>query len=140
MSPNIRIDLSLPSTLKYLNVLGASLAAILEHAQLSDAEGDIYNVQLAVHEICTNIIEHAYDGKEDKRVELEFCFNETQNALTVTLRDTSPKIYRAKDLESDVDEISERGRGIFLAQQLMDSVQYQHHDSFNEWILKKQFS
>jgi serine/threonine-protein kinase RsbW len=140
MSPNIRIDLNLPSKLKYLNVLGASIAALLEHAQLQDAEGEIYNVQLAVHEICTNIIEHAYDGSDDMRVEIEFCYDEKKNALTVTLKDTSPKMFIGKEKPSEDEEVSERGRGIFLAEQLMDSVQYQHHATFNEWTLKKKFN
>ena len=59
-SPDV-ICLELPGTAKYLNVLTACIGEMLGRVEgLVEADQTIYNIQLAVHEGCTNIVDHAY--------------------------------------------------------------------------------
>lgn len=133
------IRLDLPASLKYLAVISCYLNEILRTLELSE-EPDviIYNVQLAVHEVCTNIIEHAYRNTADGRFELEIAFEPESNFLEVTLTDEGGHF----DLEAvpmpSLDEPQERGYGLFLVHQLMDKVTYEPDGPRNYWRLEKQ--
>ena len=51
------INLDIPASHKHLNVLGASLGALFERTDfLTDREMLTYNMELALHETCTNIV------------------------------------------------------------------------------------
>lgn len=87
---------------------------------------DIYQVQLAVDEACTNIIEHAYGGESRKRIDCT-CRIETEK-LTVVLEDCgrpfSPAEIPAPDLDADIEHRPAGGLGLYLIRQLMDEVEY----------------
>ena len=57
-----QITLDLPASYKYLNVLGELIEAFLAPLNLPAENGFIYDVQLALHETSTNIVDHAYAG------------------------------------------------------------------------------
>ena len=53
--------IELPARYKYLLVVSASIEAILSRLEGFDIGADtIYQLQLAAHELCNNVIEHAY--------------------------------------------------------------------------------
>lgn len=133
-----QIIMNLPSNIKYLNILGASLQALLEYVTLEDAEGQIYGIVLAVHEICTNICEHAYEGDTTQRISVKIELDEQNRYLQVDIFDDSSNHFQ-EVVSSDFDEadIVERGRGLFLVQQLMDEVIYEQENGKNHWMLKK---
>jgi serine/threonine-protein kinase RsbW len=58
-----------------------------QEQSISSQEMLTYQVQLAVHETCTNIIEHACAG-EGGRIEAVIALDETQSQLIVDLYDT----------------------------------------------------
>src|SRR3954451_17990734 len=85
MSPANTIELNLPARLESLSVLEACLTAVLnQEPDLRDREAQTFEVVLAAHETCTNIIEHAYRGTagrvgvtlrmldQPRRLEIEF--------------------------------------------------------------------
>ena len=94
-------------------------------AGMSDDE--IYSVQLAVDEACTNIIEHAYGG--DSEAHIECTCNAVFDSLTVILRDHGkpfdPSTVPAPDLASDIKKRRVGGLGIFLMRRSMDDVSYE---------------
>ena len=56
--------LDIPAVVNSLPVVSNIFSAILEQiAEIPERETMTYNVLLSVHEICTNIIEHAYENK-----------------------------------------------------------------------------
>lgn len=131
--------LEIPATFKYLNVVSNSLTAILEQvADMPERENLTYNVTLAVHEICTNIIEHAYSGQNDKTIKIKIDLNEQASLLIVDLHDTGQPFDLAATPDPDLDDAPIRGYGLFLVRQLMDEVTYVPGNNENHWRLKKE--
>ena len=132
------IRIELPATTKYLNVLGVALAAVLERAAGVGAEDPrTYDVQLAVHEICTNIVEHAYGGDQQGRIEVLLEIASEPRALIVELADRGVEYARVEVAAPDPSLLLERGYGLYLAQELMDSVAYRREATRNCWRLVK---
>ncbi len=97
-----------------------------------------YNVQLAVHEICINVVEHAYQCQVGNLISVMLqTWTQPRRLITIELRDSGrsfdPTVIRAPDL----DELQEGGYGLFLAQTLLDEVHYSSQDAENVWQLKK---
>ncbi len=91
-----------------------------------DARG-VYNIQLAVDEAASNIVEHAYKDIPDGFIEIT-CRSEP-GALTITLRDQGesfdPSGVEHPNLETGLDERTIGGLGLFLMSKLMDEVHFQ---------------
>jgi O-antigen/teichoic acid export membrane protein len=56
------LTLDLPASYRYLNVPGEAVAALLAGVTLPPDSTLVYEIQLAVQETCTNIVEHALAG------------------------------------------------------------------------------
>jgi serine/threonine-protein kinase RsbW len=89
-------------------------------------EKEIYAVELAVDEACSNIIEHAYGG-EDKG-EIECTCNDTDHGLEIIIRDDGrpfdPKLIPSPNFSVELNELKPRGAGLFLIRNLMDDVDF----------------
>ena len=118
------IRLDLPATYKYLNVLD-TFTTVLEKADgLSDPASLAYNVQLAIHEICTNIVGHAYSEKSSGRIKITFTLEKDPPVLIVDLYDTGRAVDLADVADPNLDMPQVRGYGLFLVRQLMDEVTF----------------
>ncbi len=137
---DIVFRLDIPATFKYLNVVSSSITAVLEQTNnLSERDALIYNVILAVHEICTNIVEHAYAGKGG-RIKIDICLNEQPDHLVVNLYDTGKNFDLDSRAKPDMDEALIRGYGLFLIHELMDEVSYHPKPNQNHWHLMKKIT
>jgi serine/threonine-protein kinase RsbW len=89
-------------------------------------EHDVYAVQLAVDEACTNIIEHAYHGEGVGNIVCT-C-NILRDGLKVVLRDHAapftPEVMSEPVLNVPLEEVKPRGLGIFLMRKMMDDVKF----------------
>ena len=89
-------------------------------------EKTIYQVQLAVDEAFTNIVEHAYGGESDALVECTCQIEE--EGLTVILHDCGrafdPTKVPEPDLEAPLEERDVGGLGIYFMRRLMDDVRF----------------
>jgi GAF domain-containing protein/anti-sigma regulatory factor (Ser/Thr protein kinase) len=87
---------------------------------------DVYAVQLAVDEACTNIIEHAYEGILDGRIEIS-C-ESRKNSLNISIYDWGKPFDLSQvedpDLTEDLTVRKIGGLGIFLMRKMMDKVKY----------------
>jgi serine/threonine-protein kinase RsbW len=134
------IRLDLPATHKYLNVLGACLGEMLTRAEgLDDPTALTYAVQLAVHEICANIVEHAYAGQPAGRIGVTVTLAAQPRRLVVDLADTGRSFDPAGVPEPDLTEGQAGGYGLFLVRQLMDDVTYHPQPGGNHWRLAKRW-
>ena len=103
-----------------------------------DAEGTRYNVLLALQEMVTNVLRHAYGHDEGKPVEVDFEISE--DGLKIELRDQGPafdplafdRVARAGDENRDLGVPTEVGGfGIMIARTVMDDVEYVREDGWN---------
>ncbi len=133
---SVRLDL--PASHKYLNVLGACIAEMLTRVE-GLAERDIvsYNIQLAVHEACTNIVEHAYAGRNDGRIKIALMLDEQPRRLVVDIHDTGGSFDITQAREPNLDDAQIHGYGLFLIRNLMDEMSYTPGPSNNRWHLVK---
>ena len=87
---------------------------------------DIYNVQLAVDEAFTNIVEHAYGGEGDDEIQCNCQI--AGDGLTISLKDCGhpfdPESVPDPDLDSDLNERKVGGLGLFFIHELMDEVDF----------------
>jgi serine/threonine-protein kinase RsbW len=133
------IRLELPATYYYLSLVSTTLAEMLKRLESSGNDWDalLYNVQLATHEVCTNIVDHAYGERSDGRIVLTLTLERQPARITVDLFDTGVSFDVAKVAAPNLDEAQEQGYGLFLIYNLMDSVSYSPSSGGNHWTLVK---
>ena len=94
--------------------------------QVGFSEKEIYSIQLAADEASTNIIEHAYAGILDGKIEIE-C-QVVNEKLTIIMRDQGKSFNPSSVPEPNVHaNLSDRkigGLGMYLMRKLMDKVTY----------------
>jgi serine/threonine-protein kinase RsbW len=87
----------------------------------------IYDVQMAVDEACTNIIEHAYGGEGQGPIHCTCRVHE--DTLTVVLGDYGcafdPSSVPHPNLCANLNKRSSGGLGLFFMRQLMDQVHFE---------------
>lgn len=114
-----------PGKFSSLEKISKYVASKAEAAGLG--EKDIYSVQLAVDEACTNIIEHAYGGEGNGEIE---CVCEiVEDGLEITLKDEGesfdPESLPELVVGAPIEQLKARGAGVFLIRKLMDEVLYE---------------
>lgn len=131
------IQLEIPASYKYLSVLGACVRAFFEiTGGKIDQSGLAYNVELAVHEACTNIVEHAYAGIPG-RIEIILSLIREPRQLVVELHDSGRSFKLPEISKPDPQKPQINGYGLFLIYQLMDEIKYQPQSGDNRWYLIK---
>jgi serine/threonine-protein kinase RsbW len=138
MNTEESIYIDLPANLSYLSIISHALGEVLRYIEdLPDAEYTVYNLQLAVHEACTNIVEHAYANQPTGRIRTTITLNHTPRRLVVELHDTGQSFDITAVTVPDLDTPQEGGYGLFLIHSLMDEVSYLPQPDNNCWRLVK---
>lgn len=133
------IQLELPAKAKYLSVVSACILAITEQVvELASLEETVFQIQLAVHEICNNIIEHAYRNSAGK-YSLVLIIDHDERQFCVDIFDQGESFDFSIVPEPNLDEPQEKGYGLYLVRQLMDEVSYSSSDGDNHWHIMKQY-
>lgn len=103
------------------------------------SDKDVYSIQLAADEAASNVIEHAYAGIPNGKIELTCDFK--NNLLTITLRDHGkqfdPSQVKPPDLKAPLSDRQIGGLGIYLMRHMMDDIRYQSDQSGNLLIMQK---
>lgn len=116
------LRLHFPSSPVYLDMVGKSIHGLLESTPIpTHTESVSNNICLAVHELCANIMQHAYRN--------------TEGSITITLILASQPwrlIAETYDIGITFDPtlvpepemLGERGRGLHLIRKLIDEITY----------------
>ena len=109
-------------------------------AEAGFSEADLYCVELATNEACTNIIEHGYHDISDGEIECVVSVDE--ESVTVILRDWGipfdPSEVPDKDFEGPLDTLGPRGAGLRMMRGTMDEVDFERlPDDENRVTMKK---
>jgi serine/threonine-protein kinase RsbW len=113
-----------------LDALAKISAFITEAAELAGLdERATWQVQLAVDEAATNVIQHAYDDEKPGVLTISWaCEN---GRFMITLRDSGrsfdPASVPPPDIHSSLEERQVGGLGLYLITRLMDEVRFDFH-------------
>lgn len=134
------IHLAIPARSTHLHIVGTCITAFLERLELSPRnEIFIHNVVLAVHETCVNIIEHAYIDMKG-RIKLVFTLFDDPDRFVIDIYDTGSKFNLPEIQQPNLDELQDKGYGLFLIDCLMDMVTYDPETNQNHWHFEKLLS
>lgn len=131
-------ELTVPAVEGQLGRVRDFIVSVCEEAGFSTRE--VSNTKLAVDEACTNIIKHAYSGRQgggDITVVAEI----ESGRIKIHLKDRGNHFDFSAVKDPDLDQYVETGKkgglGVFLINRLMDGVEYRANDGGNELILTK---
>ena len=122
-------SLTVPADLDSLATISVFITDATARAGLDDHAA--WQVQLAVDEASTNIIQHGYSDAAPGEIELAWRVDGPD--LIVTLRDRgrrfNPNDVPAPDITSPLEERQAGGLGLYLMGRLMDSVEFEFDDA-----------
>lgn len=100
---------------------------------------DLYAVELALDEACSNVIDHGYKGEGKGSIDIELSTEECEFIIKVedTGKAFDPDCIPSPDLTSPLDLRCERGLGIFTMRKLMDRVEFSRSKGKNCLFLVK---
>ncbi|WP_139492037.1 anti-sigma B factor RsbW [Brevibacillus dissolubilis] len=120
------IELTLPARVEYIGVARLMVSGVAN--RLGFPYDDIEDIKLSVAEACTNAVRHAYQGAEGKvriqcgifadRLEITISDNGEDFNLDAIRQERGPI---TKD--TDIENLSEGGLGLYLIHTLMDEVE-----------------
>lgn len=128
-------SINIRSTYKEIRLPSERLRVLLASNQVT--EEVINGCELALHELLTNLVDHAYEGNENGNITVNItCDTEF---VTIETRDEGKpaNIDMAGVTMPDPTELAEGGYGMAIIQMLMDDVKYKFEDSKNVWRLIK---
>ena len=95
-----------------------------------------FGLQVAVGEICSNSIKHAYDSLGGKPIHVSV--RRTGDRLIIEVRDFGKKFDPQSYRPPDLDALPESGIGLHLARQFVDELSYDvTAEEGTRWILVK---
>ena len=141
MEQNIKtVVVQTPGDIGYLHRIREFIAGMATEAGIGQHEID--NIELAVDEACTNIIEHGYTADDPKK-ELTVRLEIDSSKIVLTVIDHAEPfnmlLYEPRDVSQLRDEGRDGGLGIRLIKRIMDDIDYRTIDGQNELIMTKYF-
>jgi len=120
-----RIQVSVPSQVKYLQAVRALIQESLDVAGFSEEQAA--DVVLAVQEACANVIRHCYQDCDEKQVDVTLSIGADE--IEIRIDDYGEFVDPEKIKGRDLDDVRPGGLGVHLIRKAMDSVEY----TKNEW-------
>lgn len=128
-----KAQLRLEGEMDHLRIVWQTGEALLESLPFEeDPEGTRYNILLAVQEMVTNILRHAYGGDEQQPVVVEFASD--PSGMSVEVRDRGSEFDPLQVNEPHgVGELpsAEGGYGIMITKIVMDELEYERQGDWN---------
>jgi serine phosphatase RsbU (regulator of sigma subunit)/anti-sigma regulatory factor (Ser/Thr protein kinase) len=135
------VDFSYPADIKHLTDISQEIIHTCRQVPAlppgHNANDFIYLIELAISEICTNIIQHAYAGKKGQ---INGHITLLENGVILDFFDTGSSFdpTSVPEPRSDPTHLPEGGYGLHIVRQIMDIVSYaQHPERGNHWHLEK---
>ena len=100
----------------------------------------LFQIQLVLEEIGTNIIKYGKDGEIE--TEIQITLTSESKSLTMEIEDSGKPFdpladAPAPDLDSEVQDRPIGGLGVYLVRELMDEASYRREDGKNKLTLIK---
>ncbi|MHC5064449.1 MAG: ATP-binding protein [Planctomycetota bacterium] len=135
-----KVELLLTGSMDHLRLVWQTGETLVEPlAFREDPEGTRYNVLLALQEMVTNVLRHAYGGSEENPVRIVFEVDD--GSFKAVLMDCgeafNPLDHKLspEELEGMPDEAG--GYGILITTMVMDEVSYEREGNWNKLSMCK---
>lgn len=130
--------LIVPSRMEEIRTIQVVLEEFSEQQNLPSEV--LFQTQLSLEEIFTNVVSYAYD--DDQEHEVEIIFSREGETITVEILDDGYPFNPLQDapeldVESSLEDRGIGGAGIRLAKQLMTELRYQHDGTRNHLTMIK---
>lgn len=131
MTEIIHIDIKVPNETCYLGLIGKIGEDLAHTLTRSAVNREVlgYELNTVLTEAMANVIFHANQGDPTRCIEIALSVE--GNRITIKIYDEGhgfEAANRALATPCTPDDLSERGRGIFIIRSLMDSVTYRRID------------
>jgi len=123
--------LEMPADFESIRAIGAWLRTTMDQLEIDSTDNDLVGpIELAVHELATNCIDHA----EAQKISIGAAVN--GHLLTVTVSDDGAHQFEPTAGVVEPAEPQVRGYGLMIVEQVATSVDYQRLGNLNEWQLQ----
>lgn len=129
-------------SLRFQPIIGQTekiIETILQTEEVSMCTKEMYAIHLVCEEIVVNIVNYAYLDVDNGYLIVELMNNDTN--ISITFRDGgvpfNPLNKKAPDISLPLEEREIGGLGIFLTQQMMDTVSYNYCNNENVLTITK---
>ena len=130
MNIQMRDELKIEGKLENLSLIGDFIGDSMREFGLDNRK--IFNVQMAVDEACTNIIEYGY-ANEVGTIDIA-CWRKGEE-IVVVIKDEGkpfdPTTVQPPDLNTSLEERKAGGLGIYFMKKLMDEGRYEFKEGKN---------
>lgn len=134
------LTLRLKNRLDELETLREHLEEFARRAELADKT--LFELNLALDELFTNIVTCGYRNKEDRPVDISITLEE--RLLTVRVEDYGlpfdPTKVATPDLKCPTEKRKIGGLGLYLVRQMTDMIGYRRDGDKNVMVLKKRIT
>lgn len=130
MSDVIRCEKKIPGEKKYLSEVRDFVREIVDISPFLEKDKNL--ICVAVDEAIANIMEHAYEGREEGQepILIGMSVELLPERLVVLINDSGnkfdPTTVAMPDIQEHIKSGKKRGLGIFLMRQIMDEVHYSY--------------
>ena len=130
-------NIKLKNELSELNKLNKELEKLAGEWHFS--KDFLFNINLALEELVTNIISYGYDKNTEHYIYLKLSFNGSDIHIRIedNAKAFNPVDFPEPDIDLPLEEREIGGLGIFFAKNLMDDIKYERKNDRNILILKK---
>ncbi len=119
-------QLVVPGRFKSLPQIADFIGQVAREAGLD--EDNVFHVQMAVDEACSNIVEHAYGAHAQGDITLT-CHFEPESDFVVEIHDTGlpfdPNSVPDPPLGVALEDLPEGGLGLYFMRKLMDALHFE---------------
>jgi serine/threonine-protein kinase RsbW len=127
----MNVDIIVPNKTRYLRLVGSIAEQVAKELESKDYDHDTlaYHLNLVLTEAMANAIQ--YSGSSAQNETVKVCMSIEDRDLWIRVFDHG----KGFDLDSiptpDMENLSERGRGLYFIRSLMDSVAYRQTETGN---------
>ncbi|WP_363345665.1 ATP-binding protein [Methylocystis echinoides] len=127
----MNVDIVVPNQTRYLRLIGNIAEQIAKELDTNDHDPDMlaYHLNLVLTEAVANAIEYGGDEGPDKTVKV--CLSIEDKELRIRVYDHGQGFDISSLPTPAIDQLNERGRGIFFIKNIMDSVVYHPSEDGN---------
>lgn len=138
MPTETRSSLTVAADLLSLRAIGPWLDDNLAAAEDPELTATKAKMELALQEICVNVVRYAYGGPSTASIDIEFLADDAH--YTVTTADTGTPYDPSTRPEVDLEKPTIGGYGLFLVESLCEQLTHEHRNDQNIWTMTFQRS